>query len=179
MNAKKLITTLTTIVTVSVVAMGAFLFTPATAQAAPALQEGTPPPFADGDRLELACRERGRMIEGQQDRIDYAKSVAVKSQAWIDYLTSEGKDTTPLETALASYNASVNSAQAKNDEAQAAFTTQTGFDGNCVLVDREQARATLQTINQALRDAHRFLTDAAITFRRAVQAWRTANRPSA
>lgn len=177
MNTKKLITTLVSLITVGAFALGAFLLSPASVQAAPVAQEGTPPPFADGSRLELACRERGRMLEGQQDRIDYAKSVAAKSQEWIDYLKGRGKDTTPLETALASFNTSLNNAQAKHDEGQAAYNTQAGFDGNCKLVDREQAKATLQTINDALRMAHRYLVDATITFHRAVQDWRIANRP--
>jgi hypothetical protein len=177
MNTKKLITTLLSLVTISAFALGAFLLSPGAAHAAPALQEGTPPPFADGSRLELACRERGRMLEGQQDRIDYAKRIAAKSQEWIDYLKGEGKDTTPLETALASFNASLGNAQAKHDEGQAAYDTQTGFDGNCKLVDREQAKVTLQTINDALRMAHRYLVDATITFHRAIQDWRTSNRP--
>jgi hypothetical protein len=177
MNTKKLITTFVSIVTVIAFALGAFLLSPTAAQAAPALQEGTPLPFADGSRLELACRERGRMLEGQQDRIDYAKRVAAKAQEWIDYLKGEGKDTAPLETALASFNTSLGNAQAKHDEGQAAYDTQAGFDGNCKLVDREQAKITLQTINDALRQAHRYLVDATIAFHRAVQAWRIANRP--
>lgn len=177
MNIKKLFTTLISLATVSAFALGAFLASPTAALAAPAADEGTPGPFADGARFELACRERGRMLEGQQDRINYAKDVAAKAQTWIDDLKGEGKDTSALETALAAFNTALANAQTEHDKGQAAYNTQAGFDGNCKLTDRDAARTTLQTVNDALRYAHRYLADGTIAFRRAVADWRRANRP--
>lgn len=177
MNIKKLFTTLISIATVSAFALGALFVSPATALAAPTTDDGTPGPFADGSRLELACRQLALVLQGQQNRIDYAKSVATKAQTWIDELKGNGKDTSSLETALASFNTSIANAQSEHDKGQAAYDAQAGFDGNCKLTDREAARATLQTVNDALRAAHRYLVDATITFHRAVQDWRRANRP--
>jgi hypothetical protein len=174
---KKLIATLTSLLTVSAFVIGSF-FATGTAYAAPASDDSTPPPFWDGSRLELACRQTGRVLEGQQDRLEYAKDVADKSQKWIDYLKSEGKDTASLESALSAYNTLIATAQSQHDGAQNTFNTQTGFDGHCQLTDREQAALTLRTVGDGLREAHRALTDAARTFRRAVQDWRKANRPT-
>jgi hypothetical protein len=151
----------------------------ATAQAAPATDDGTPGPFADGSRLEFGCRQANRVLEGQQDRLDLANHTAEQAQTWIDELKAKGKDTSALEAALSAFESAIASAQARHDEAQGIMDTHAGFDGDCKLTDREQARNTLRSVHDALREAHRLLSDAAREFRRAVRDWRQANRGTA
>jgi hypothetical protein len=176
--ANKLMMKVAALVTVCSLALAGLAFAPAPAYAAGPADEGTPGPFADGSRLELACRQQRRTLEGQQDRLNFAEDLAEKSKTWIDEQKAKGKDVTALETALAAYKAGIASAQAKHDEAQSAFDAQAGFDGDCKLTDREQAKTTLRTVGDALREAHRLLADAERAFRRAVQDWRKANRPT-
>jgi hypothetical protein len=176
--AKKLIMKAAALVTVCSLAFAGIAFAPAPAYAATSADEGTPGPFADGSGLEFICREQRRMLEGQQDRLNLANDIAAKSQTWINEQKSKGKDVSALEAALSAYKSAIASAQAKHDQAQSTFNTQAGFDGNCKLTDRDQARTTLRTVGDALREAHRLIADANREFRRAVQDWRRANRPA-
>lgn len=176
--ANKLIMKVAALATVCTLALAGIAFASAPAYAAAPADDGTPGPFADGSRLELACREQRRALEGQQDRLDFAEDVADKSQTWIDEQKAKGKDVTALETALAAYKSGIASAQARHDAAQAAFDAHAGFDGDCKMTDRDQAKTTLRTVGDALREAHRLLADAGRAFHRAVQDWRKANRPA-
>lgn len=176
--SRKLFSTILTAIAVcGMVFAGAFV--PAsTAYAAPAADDGTPGPFADGSRLEFRCRETNRVLEGQQDRINLANHAAEQAQIWIDELKAKGKDVSALESALPAFKSGIASAQAGYDEAQSIMDTHAGFDSDCKLTDREQAKTTLQAAYDALREAHRLLADAGREFRRAVRDWRQANRPA-
>ncbi len=178
--AKRLIMKVAALVAVCSLAFAGIAFAPAPAYAATSADEGTPVPgpFADGSGLEFICREQRRVLEGQQDRLNLANDIAAKSQTWINEQKSKGKDVSALEAALSAYKSAIASAQAKHDQAQSTFNTQAGFDGNCKLTDRDQAKITLRTVGDALREAHRLIADANREFRRAVQDWRRANRPA-
>jgi hypothetical protein len=152
---------------------------PAPAHAAGLAQEGTPGPFADGTFIEYGCRQLGRTLEGQQDRLALAGDIIEKSRAWIDNLEALGKDVSALESALAAYQAALAAAQPQHDQAQSIYDAQAGFDGSCEMVDREQARTTLRDARDALRQAQRTLGDGSRAFHRAVQDWRRANRRAA
>ncbi|HLF01336.1 MAG TPA: hypothetical protein VI547_05135 [Anaerolineales bacterium] len=175
---RKIIAIVSSLLAVCALALGSLFIAPvSSAYAAPAAEEGTPGPFADGSRLELACREVERRIEGQQDRLNFAKDMAAKTESWIKELKTQGKDVSALESALAAYQAALATAQSQHDEAANIMDTQAGFDGNCKVTDREQAADTLRDAGDALRTAHRTLADAGRTLRRAIHEWRKANRP--
>ena len=177
--SRKIISTLLAAVAVCGLMLAGLFVPTSTVQAAPTADDGTPTgPFADGSRLEFGCRQVNRILEGQQDRINLANHVAEQAQTWIDELKGRGKDTSALEAALSAFKSGIKSAQAKHNDAQGIMDTHAGFDGDCKLTDREQAKTTLQTAGDALREAHRLIADAGREFRRAVRAWRGANRPA-
>ncbi|MBM4425429.1 MAG: hypothetical protein FJ030_18965 [Chloroflexi bacterium] len=81
MNSKlitKFFASIVTLATACVLALGGLLLAPPAARA----DEGTPTPgpFADGTRLEYLCREQGRALEGQQDRLNVANDLADKTE---------------------------------------------------------------------------------------------------
>ena len=179
MNTKiqqKSIAIISSLVAVCALVMG--LFSPGLAYAASKADEGTPTPPLAGARLEFMCREERRLLDGQQDRLNLAGDVGTNAKTWIDEQKAKGKDVSSLESALATYTASLASAQAKHDAAQSTFDSHAGFDGNCKMTDRDQARTTLRSVSDSLREAHRLLADAGRLFHRTVQDWRRANRPA-
>ena len=180
-NVKKLITTLAGLTAACALALTAVFSSPVSVARAESRRAGEGGgPFGDGSGLEFACRQMERMLAGQQDRLTFSQEIADKTQLWIDRLKSEGKDTAGLEAALAAFNTALDTAQTQHDEAQSAFDTHAGFNGNsCQVSDREQARETLREARAALREAQRTLRDASDEFRRAVKEWRQANRPAA
>jgi len=177
--SRKLIYRIAAFVAVWAIVLAGVFVPSATAQAAPAIDDGTPGPFADGSRLEFGCRQANRVLEGQQDRLDLANHTAEQAQTWIDELKAKGKDTSALEAALSAFKSGIASAQAKHDEAQGIMEAHAGFDSDCKLTDRDQAKATLQSAGNALREAHRLLHNAGRAFRQAVRDWRQTNRPTA
>ncbi len=169
---RKTIAIISNLITVGALAFGGLFLAPSAAYA----QDATPTPRFTGERLEFLCRQVGRMLEGQQDRLNLANSLASHAETWIADLKAKGKDVAALETALAAYRSGLAAAQAKHDEAQSAYKAQAGFSGNCKLTDREQAKEMLKSVGDAMREAHRALKDAGRAFHRAVQEWRKANR---
>ncbi len=176
----KLIVTISSLAAGCALAFTGLFFSPATAHAAPApmAQEGAPGPGRDGVGLELICREQKRLLEGQQDRLNFANDIAAQAETWINEQKGKGKDVSTLETALANYKSGIASAQAKHDEAQSIIDAHASFDADCKMTDRDQAKTTLRSTRDALREAHRLLADAGREFRRAVRDWRQANRPA-
>ncbi len=174
---KKSVIALTSLVATSALALG-LLFVPAVAQAAAPGDDPAPTPGAlSGAALEYGCNQEKLALEAQQNRLDFSNEVAGQAQTWIDQLKSQGKDTSSLETALATFKTAITTAQGQHDTAQNAFNTQAGFDGNCKVTDREQARATVRTVREDARIAHVTIASASLDFRIAVRQWRQTNRP--
>jgi hypothetical protein len=135
----------------------------------------TPEPPLRQQVMELTLQREKLILQGEQLRIDFGHQIATQAQNWIDILNGRGKDTAALATALAAYNAGLDSAQSSWNTANSILTTAAGFDSDGKVTDVDQARQTLQTAGDALRATHRTLVDNSIAFRRAVHAWRQAN----
>lgn len=142
--------------------------------------EGTPTPNGERrtQRLERLYQRALHWLDGQADNLSLAGEVAARIQEFIDKARGEGKDTSALEAALASFNAKVAEAQGKHDEAATILNTHTGFDADGKVTDPQQAQETLVAAGRALRGAHRLLVDARIELRRAIHDFRQANRPA-
>ncbi len=133
------------------------------------------PPTPDGTRLEFLYRRLEIALTAQGNRLQTAADIADLVADWIDQLESEGKDVSSLRAALDVYNDKRSEAQSHHDEAAAIMAEHAGFDDAGEATDLEQARDTLRSTVQALRDAHRALVDGTITLRRAFQDFRAAN----
>lgn len=141
----------------------------------------TPParPTPDGAKLDarlvkVYAREQGR-LQIQADNLDKANAAAEKGQTLIDALKAKGKDTTALETALATAKAQVAAAQTAHDTAASVLSAHAGFDADGKVTDREQAQQTVKSASEALLDAHLTLKQAQLDLRVAIRNWRKAN----
>jgi DNA repair exonuclease SbcCD ATPase subunit len=140
--------------------------------------EGTPP-APDGkraERLEKALQREQEWLDIQQNNLDRANELAEKVQARIDELKAEGKDTSALEAALATYRAEIADALASHNTAAGILSAHTGFDENGHVTDPEQARQTVLDARESLQDARLALRNALLDLRIAIRDFRRASR---
>ncbi len=151
--------------------------------------DGTPPapPQARGEKAggridELLAKAYARaqdMFAKQGERLSGASERAAKIQDLIDAAKANGQNTSAVEAALASFKTSVATAQAAHDTAANLLSTHAGFDDKGKVTDREQAKQTLQSVREAMRQARDALVQGRQTLGEALRAWREAHpRPT-
>ncbi len=134
-------------------------------------------PTPDAPLMHL-CYQRAQLaLANQANRLTFAGQITTDVQGWIDNLKAQGKDTSSLETALASFQSQIADAQTAHDQAASIMATHAGFDDQGNVTDRAQARDTLHQAATSLRSAHFSLAGASLDLRQAVFEWRQANRP--
>jgi hypothetical protein len=127
------------------------------------------------DLTNLLNREK-LTLSNQAVRLDLAGQVASVTQSYIDEQKALGKDTSAMETALATFKQAITSAQSYHDQAASLLANPAGFDSNGQVTDAKTARQTLHSAGQALRQAHTTLTTASLNLRVVVKEFRTANK---
>jgi hypothetical protein len=115
-------------------------------------------------------------LNDQGVRLKAADTAISTTQDWINKLKSAGKDTSALESALATYQTQVASAQSSHDAAAAVLAAPAGFDSNGKVTDAKAALQTIINTGKPLRQAHLTLVQSTIDFRTAVQNWLKANK---
>lgn len=151
-----------------------------------AFAEGDTPPAAEtpaaGERagmtLEHLYQREQTSLGIQADHLNGAGDIAGKVQTWIDKLAGNGQDVSDLQAALASFNASVASAQSDHDSAARILSAHAGFDSQGKVTDMQAAKETVRSAGEALRDCRRTLLEAAHDLRQAIRNWRQSHRPS-
>ncbi len=164
----------------SLAAMAILLATLVPATAAPSAADPAPTPTASpaprteraarsdqdpGQRLAKAFELMQTRLTKQQERLDWAGRLAGRAQSWLDQGKAEKYDTAALETALAAFKSALASAQASHDRAQSILDAGAGFDEKGKVTDAAQARTTLQTAGQAMREAGRTMGQALVDLR--------------
>ncbi|HTX91627.1 MAG TPA: hypothetical protein VMC09_10460 [Anaerolineales bacterium] len=147
----------------------ALIFTGMAVQAAPAQQTGA-------IVLENFLKREQIALNDQGARLKAADTVISTSQDWINQLKAAGKDTSALESALATYQTQIASAQSNHDAAAAVLAAPAGFDASGKVTDTKTALQTIINAGKPLRQAHLTLVQGTIDFRTAVQNWRAANK---
>jgi hypothetical protein len=142
----------------------------APAYAAESSAAGTPPGPVDQLLANLFQREQS-WLSVQTHTLADANTIAANAQNWINTLKAQGKDTTPLETALAAFNGQVAGAQTAHDTAAGLLATHAGYDASGAVTDAAQAATTLRQGYQSLQQAHLTLVGAAADQRLAVRTW--------
>src|SRR5574341_1353521 len=127
---------------------------------------------ARDDRLKHWYQREQNWLNVQTQSLAKANEAAGKVQDWINNLQSEGKDTSPLEAALATFQSQIAAAQAAHDTAASILGAHAGFDDGGNVTDPDQARQTLVTARQSLADAHNTLRQASEDLHKAVQDFR-------
>jgi hypothetical protein len=130
----------------------------------------------DGSRLEYGLKLALLRLDALQDRLDNARAGADLVEEFIQDEQAKGRDTSALETALAELRAKIDEAQALHDEAGQILDEKAGFDENGKVVDRGQARDTLEEAHRAMQDASQTLLTARQDFRQALRDYRQSNR---
>jgi hypothetical protein len=142
-------------------------FAAAPAQAAVSA-EATP----TGERLERALERLQEAEQVQQDNLDRSEDVKAKTEAWIDRLEDEGKDTAALRSALDAFLAGKAEAQSYHDEGAALLDRHAGFDSQGNMTDMDQARDTVLDARYHFREAHLTIAKTVMEFRYAVRDYR-------
>lgn len=158
---------------------GGFLFAPGT----PALAAQVTPPASKaaaniGKNLPQLLQRENNWLILQNDHLTIANDVAKMMQDWINNVSSQGKDVTGLQTALAAFNAQIATAQTAHSTAASLLSAHAGFDANNVVTDATQARQTIHDVRKALADSNMALRQARRDLHNAIMQWREANHPS-
>lgn len=152
--------------------LAGFVFAPA----APAYADDGNAAGTGGKVLEKAYKYEQQWLAVQQERLSKTGELAAKVQAFIDAQKAKGKDTSALETALATYNQQIATAQGQHATAESILGAHVGFDADGHVTDRALAKQTVKDARQALADAHRTLQQAGQDLRAALKAYRNANK---
>lgn len=177
--ARRLLFGLTSVFTVLAVSGTALLASPAVPAFA---AEGTPTPQAPArdkdraERLEKLFQREQDWLDKQAQNLDRAHELAGRVQTRIDALKEQGKDTSALETALATFNSGIVDAQASHDAAAGILDAHVGFSANGKVTDMTQALDTVKGARQALRDCRQTLRQAVKDLLQAVRDYREANQ---
>jgi hypothetical protein len=144
----------------------------------------TPTPGAPGSNPQVdqnlanQFKREQNFLTVQQTHMDKAKLIVPKLQDLINKAKQNGKDVSSLESALATFNTQIASAQAPHDTAAGILSTHTGFDDNGKVTDRQAARQTVLNARQSLLEAHLDIVQAVANLRLAIVSWRLANQPT-
>jgi len=111
----------------------------------------------------------------QTDHLARTTNSVTRVQDLITKAQGDGKDTTSLENALATYQSQVARAQGSHDTAATILSTHTGFDAAGAVTDQNAALITVRDAGQSLRDAQGVLFQASLDLRLAILEWRQNN----
>ena len=112
----------------------------------------------------------------QQDNLNKTATVVTNVQNLITKANGEGKDTTALVNALATFQSQIATSQSSHNTAASILSTHNGFDANGNVIDRDSARLTVNSARQSLSDAHNLLWQAANDLHQAIKEWRENNK---
>jgi hypothetical protein len=157
------------------VVMNLAIAAPTYAQA-PTPQANRPDPRKD--MRERQFKREQTWFNTQTKTLPGAETIATKVQNYIDAQNAQGKDTSSLTTALATFNAQVATAQSSHDAAGTLISAHAGFDDNGMVTDLQQASQTVINVRKSLMDAHKTLRQAVIDLRNSIRAYRQANPQS-
>jgi hypothetical protein len=126
--------------------------------------------------LENFLKREQIALNDQGARLQLADTAISTTQNWISTLKATGKDTSALDSALATYQAQIASAQSNHNSAASILAAPAGFDGNGNVTNLKTALQTIIDAGKPLRQAHLTLVQSTIDFRNAVLAWRSTNK---
>jgi hypothetical protein len=102
-------------------------------------------------RLERAFRLAGQAVSRAEKILERSTKGNEKLDKFIAKMKEEGKDTSALEAARKALQQTINSAQTHVQKARQYLSSHTGFDANGKVIEAEQARQTLKSINEEMK----------------------------
>jgi len=112
----------------------------------------------------------------QQNNLNKTATVVTNVQNLITKANGEGKNTTALVNALATFQSQIATSQSSHNIASSILSTHAGFDINGNVIDQGTAHLTVNSARQSLSDAHNLLWQAANDLHQAVKEWRENNK---
>ena len=171
---------ITVFVLVSMLVGALALAFPLTVVSAAGLNQDTQPPAADSTpdsaRLEKLYQREQRLLEGQANRLERANEIVGRAEERIAELKANGKDTTVLEEALATFEDQLVEAQTAHAAAAEILNTHAGFDAAGKVTDAATAKETVKEAGQSLRETTKILRSAIRDVLRAMREYRRNNR---
>ncbi|GAB4504618.1 MAG: hypothetical protein Fur0043_16120 [Anaerolineales bacterium] len=166
----------------SLVAALALAALPVTNVSAQGLGQTPQPPVgqtqASNERLERAWARIQEVYERQGKIMNRAGEMTARIQSLIDKMNANGKDTTALQAALDAFEHALEEGKPLYVELEAIVTAHSGFDSQGKVTDREQAIATIKDATGKLKDLRKIVSEPGEALRRAIKAFREANRPT-
>jgi hypothetical protein len=174
---KRIVAAIAVAVLLVIVVTGIFRVSPASAAKA------TPSPNSAGVQgnptwLAFQLKREQIALSAQQDRLTRMGDVAVAVQSLINSAKAEGKDPSGLQSALDAFHQQIQSAQIPHSSAKSILDAKAGFDSNGQVADATEARQTLKSAAQSMRDAHQIIGPATKALRWSFRAFIQANRPT-
>ena len=144
---------------------------PATPPAAGALKN----PTLVNDRLELAFARQQFHVQRIGLVISDSTAAFARVQALLDKAKANGKDASAVQAAFDAFKTAFGQGQTFYEQAKSIAAGHVGFDANGKVTNVEQAKATVKSLNAALKQYRDTVQPAFKTLREAVKAFRTAN----
>lgn len=158
------------------VAVAVFAGLPASvAQAAPATPVSAERQQQVEQRLERLYQREQNVLENEDTRLTKANDAVARAQQFIADQKSKGRDTSTVESALATFQSSIATAKTYHDSAAAALSSHAGFDANGKVTDVQQARSTLRTAGVAEQQFHLTIRRATVDLLTIIRQFRLAN----
>jgi len=184
MNTTQIVTVLKNASIITVAGLTILAGTPTLVQAAPMPLPNTVANVVAINPIRLTPEIRAlqrdlaheqRWLVGQQHAIDEENKLGDKTQAWIDTLKSQGKDTATLDAAMVTFHTQMSQTQTIHDKAATILSVHAGFDANGLVVALPAARLTVRDAGKALEAARLLRLKARRDLARAIAKWRNAN----
>jgi len=175
---KSIITALVAVLVIGVVIFALPLGTAAAQTQDPATPQAPAGKAARIALLEKAYQAEQKALDTQAKNLDRADKLSARIQTLIDTAKGKGLDTSKLQTALAAFNAKVSDAKTLHAKAADILAAHAGFDASGKVTDPAQARKTLTSAHQSLKDARQSLGGSFKDLMNAVKNWRKEFKPN-
>lgn len=130
-------------------------------------------------RLEKAFAGLQKLVEKQSQNLQRADKFIAKVEDLIGKAKANGQDTSALEAAVAAFKTQRGEAAKLNSAVADIIKAHAGFDASGKVINPEQAKNTLETGHDSLKEARGIFVDAFKNLRETFKAWREANPPTA
>ena len=143
---------------------------------APVYAAANPAPATQNPALKHAYQAEQARLKTQAANLDMANREVAKIQTLISQAQAKSLNVTDLQTALATFQSQLASAQAEHNTAASILSTHAGFGVDGSVTNVPAARQTVLDARQALTDTAAILTQAARDLHQAIKTWQAANR---
>lgn len=168
---------------VALLAALVFAALPQTTTFAAGLNGPTPPPAAGSQvdpaivkaRLEIVFSRQQTKVLVMGQAVENIDMLSAKVQKLLDKAKEKGLDVSAVQAAFTAYKASILKGKPLYEQAKEIVSKRTGFDAAGKVTDIEQAKATVKSLSDVIKQHRDVVGDAFKSLREAIKAFREAN----